>query len=79
MFGSSVAMLIIAFSSKKPVKQLPINNQTSLSPENRLLAAYDYVNGHESEFIKFCKKKQVDYKNKYRQAVMKFYDETSTQ
>jgi len=82
LFGSSAAMLIIAFREKKSStnKLVKVNhidhNENILSPENRLLAALQFVSGREIEFIDFCNVHQLDYKTKYRQAVLAFYRAT---
>ena len=78
LFGSSAAMLIIAFRSKHKIaiinNDINLEMEKNLSPENRLLAAFEYVSCHEVEFINFCRENRINYEKEYRKAVLTFYD-----
>ncbi len=79
LFGSSGTMLIIAFSGRKKFV-LSMKNEVQnlekpvITPENQLLAALEFVNGREVDFMKFCRENCIDYKHDYSQAALKFYE-----
>ena len=76
LFGSSAAILTITFIGKKKInyQTKQQTKRVKKSPENHLLNAFDFVNGREEEFTKFCKANKIKYKTDYHEAVIQFYD-----
>lgn len=58
----------------RPSPSNMVSGEDALTPENRLLLAFEFAAEHKKEFIRFCKRNNLDCKKQYQQAIIKFYD-----
>ena len=59
--------------NKQNVQTSTTNNQSNLKNAAILTQAHTFVKGKEKHFISFCEKYNIDYKNNYNIAIVRYY------